>query len=126
MKRRHLHPVIETELVREGRLLDESEAREVHRTVAHELSVLSDVGLIQRARQVAEDFKAPSPHRNLSASDWSNMAGAKFGDVQRQVFDLSVIGGPRQIRQARAEIERAIGLLLVLDDRLRDLEDQGA
>jgi hypothetical protein len=45
------------------------------------------------------------------------------GDVADQVAGITLIGGPRPARQARGAIERTMGLLLVLDDSLRGLED---
>jgi hypothetical protein len=130
IRKRHLQPVpadIAVELVREpSGLPSEDEAREIHRKVAAELACLTDVGLIQRARQVAEDFKAPSRHKGLTHAEWCCLMVRMVGDVADQVAAVTLIGGPRPARQARAAIERAMGLLLVLDDSLRGLEDDEA
>jgi hypothetical protein len=104
-------------------LLCEDDARAVHRKVADQLSVLTDEALIGRARQVAEDFKAPSRHAGLLPAEWALLCQRMLGDVSDQVYAITVVGGPRPARQARAAIERTIGLLLALDDSLRGLED---
>jgi hypothetical protein len=104
-------------------LLDEQAARAVHRKVADQLSVLSDAALVQRARQVAQDFKEPSRHHGLTQAEWCCLMVRMVGDVADQVAGITLIGGPRPARQARGAIERTMGLLLVLDDSLRGLED---
>jgi hypothetical protein len=130
IRKRHLQPVpadIAVELVREPTgLPSETEAREIHRKVAAELACLTDVGLIQRARQVAQDFKAPSRHKGLTHAEWCCLMVRMVGDVADQIAGVTLIGGHRPARQARAAIERAIGLLLVLDDNLREAEDSDA
>lgn len=126
---RHLRPVddgIDIELVREPKLLGEQSAREVHKRVAAELRELTDEALMRRAREVAEDFKAPARHKGLTHAEWCCLMVRMVGDVADQVFGTTVVSGPRPARQARAAIERAIGLLLVLDDGLAAFQDDEA
>jgi hypothetical protein len=104
----------------------EAEARIVHQRVAAELRELTDIGLVQRARQIAEDFKSPSRHKGLTHAEWCCLFQRMAGDVSDQIFGLTVVGGPRPARQARSAIERAVALLLVLDDGLAAFEDDEA
>jgi hypothetical protein len=132
MRRRHLRPVdphgeVQVELVRPG-LPTEADARDVHQRVAAELRELTDHGLIQRARHIAEEFKAPARHKGLTHAEWCCLMVRMVGDVADEVAGTTLVGGPRPARQGRAAIERAVGLLLVLDDGLAMFQDddQGA